>query len=209
MKGGGAEQFLRKGDSLLASLDGGLSSPTSADQQSTQRTPHSNELERHPTPLILLDDTPPGQSITPKQRRVPDHQEGQNKEETRDNTKRPMDGLRSANPPSAAVLGERRYPVVFAEPTLAQVCESWRKSGSGTLWGCPPARRAFSLCARAPLRWSRARDNDDDRPQPLTPRSTTHQHKTEQQLPTLAGTSRRASPACRSPARRSAITSVR
>jgi hypothetical protein len=34
-----------------------------------------------------------------------------------------MDGLRSATPPSAAVLGERKYPVVFAEPTLGQVCE--------------------------------------------------------------------------------------
>lgn len=35
-----------------------------------------------------------------------------------------MDGLRSATPPSAAVLGERKYPIVFAEPTIGQVCES-------------------------------------------------------------------------------------
>jgi hypothetical protein len=61
-----------------------------------------------------------------------------------------MDGLRAATPPSAAVLGERKYPVVFAEPTIGQVGEcadddAWLRTHAR--W----TRRAWATRARAPL----------------------------------------------------------
>lgn len=33
------------------------------------------------------------------------------------------DGLHQITPPSAVVLDERKYPVIFEEPTWSQICE--------------------------------------------------------------------------------------
>lgn len=62
-----------------------------------------------------------------------------------------MDGLRSATPPSAAVLGERKYPVVFAEPTLGQVCESFESALAGQKQGLVASFSLIRARARAPL----------------------------------------------------------